>query len=392
MSAAAPGSARAARRRLLLWGAVAIALAAVLAVAFWPRAVEVEFAEADRGTVREELVDEGRTRMREVYVVAAPVSGRLLRVAVEPGDAVRAGEGVARMTRGATGFLDARIEAEARAALAAAGARRSAATAERELAATEATRMTTLARDRLVAASASDAAVTRLRAAEASEQAAVADERRARSALLTAGVGADTGTMGTFAVAAPAAGVVLRVAQESEAVVAAGTPLVVIGDPSELEVVAEFLSQDAVRFTPGARASLENWGGPPVAAVVHRVEPVARTKVSALGIEEQRANVVLRFAAPPPAPLRAHDFRVDARVVVAESQGALRVPLGALFRRDGGWAVYRERGGRAEAVPVEVGLQDATHREIRSGLAEGELVVLFPSADVQPGVRLRARP
>lgn len=391
MSAAASAPARAARRRLLLWGAVAIALAVVLAVAFWPRAVEVELATVDRGTVREELVDEGRTRMREVYVVAAPVSGRLLRVAVEPGDAVRAGEGVARMTRGATGFLDARIEAEARAALAAAGARRSAAAAERELASIEATRMTTLARDRLVAASVRDAAVTRLRAAEASEQAAIADERRARSALLSAGVGAEAGT-GVSVVAAPTAGVVLRVAQESEAMVAAGTPLVVIGDPGELEVVAEFLSQDAVRLVAGARASLENWGGPPVAAVVHRVEPVARTKVSALGIEEQRANVVLRFAAPPPAPLRAHDFRVDARVVVAESQGALRVPLGALFRRDGGWAVYRERGGRAEAVPVQVGIQDATHREVSAGLAEGERVVLFPSAEVRPGARLRPRP
>lgn len=391
MSAAAHTSARATRRRLLLWGAVAIALAAVLAVGFWPRAVEVEFAEADRGTVREELVDEGRTRMREVYVVAAPVSGRLLRVAVEPGDAVRAGEGVARMTRGATGFLDARIEADARAALAAAGARRSAARAERELAATEATRMATLARDRLVAASVRDAAETRLRAAQAAEEAALAEERRARSALLSAGVGAEAGAT-TFAVTSPAAGVVLRVAQESEAVVAAGTPLVIIGDPSEVEVVAEFLSQDAVRFAPGARARLENWGGPPIEAVVHRVEPVARTKVSALGIEEQRANVVLRFVAAPPAPLRAHDFRVDARVVVSEAEDALRVPLGALFRHEDGWAVYRERDGRAEVVPVRIGVQDATHRVVLSGLAEGDRVLLFPSAEVRTGVRLRADP
>jgi HlyD family secretion protein len=390
-AAAASASARAARRRLLLWGAVAIAFAATLAVAFWPRAVEVELGVVDRGTVREELVDEGRTRMREVYVVAAPVSGRLLRVAVEPGDAVRAGEGIARMARGATGFLDARIEAEARAGLTAATARRSAAAAERELAATEATRAITLARDRLIATTSVDAAQTRLRAAQAAEDAAVAEERRARSTLLSAGVGAEASAT-SFAVIAPAAGVVLRVAQKSEAMVAAGTPLVVIGDPTEVEVVAEFLSQDAVRLAPGARARLENWGGPSVAAVVHRVEPVARTKVSALGIEEQRANVVLRFAAPPPAPLRAHDFRVDARVVVAESQGALRVPLGALFRREGGWAVYRERGGRAEAVPVQVGVQDATHREVLSGLAEGDRVVLFPSAEVQPGARLRPRP
>ena len=330
--------------RLMLWGAVALALVATLVLAFWPRAVEVELATVDRGTVREEVVDEGRTRMHEVYVVAAPISGRLLRVAVEPGDTVRAGEGVARMTRGATGFLDARIETEARASLAAASARRSAATAERELAATEAARLSALARDRLVAASANDAAATRLRAAQASEDAAVADERRARGALLSAGVGAGAGET-SFAVAAPAAGLVLRIAQESESV---------------------------------------------VAAVVHRVEPVARTKVSALGIEEQRANVVLRFTAPPPAPLRAHDFRVDARVVVAEQTDVPRVPLGALFRSDGGWAVYRERDGRAERVAVQLGVQDSTYRVVSSGLAPGDRVVLFPSAAVGPGVRLRS--
>jgi HlyD family secretion protein len=381
------------RRRLLLWGAVAIALVATLAVAFWPRAVEVEVATVDRGAVREEVVDEGRTRMREVYVVAAPAPGRLLRVAVEPGDAVRAGEGVARMARGATGFLDARLEAEARAVLAAATARRGAAAAERELAATEAARMTTLARDRLVAASARDAAAARLRSAEASEEAAAAEERRARGALLAAGVGAEAGAA-TFAVAAPASGVVLRVAQESEAVVGAGTPLVVIGDPAEIEVVAEFLSQDAVRIAPGARATLENWGGPPVAAVVHRIEPVARTKVSALGIEEQRANVILRFAAPPPAPLRAHDFRVDVRVVVNEVTDAVRVPLGAMSRqpRAAGreWSVWRVENGRARAVPVSVGIRDGTHNQILSGLEPGDLVVMFPDPGLIEGGRVRS--
>ncbi|MFM7627386.1 MAG: hypothetical protein ACKO7G_13185 [Gammaproteobacteria bacterium] len=123
--------------------------------------------------------------------------------------------------------------------------------------------------------------------------------------------------------------------------------------------------------------------------MVHRIEPVAHTKISALGIEEQRVDVVLRFAAPPPAPLRAHGFRVDARVVVAQSQRALRVPLGALFRRDGGWAVYRARGGRAEVVPVQVGVQDSIHRVVERGLEEGDRVVVFPSAEVSVGRRLR---
>ena len=115
---------------------------------------------------------------------------------------------------------------------------------------------------------------------------------------------------------------------------------------------------------------------------------MARTKVSALGIEEQRANVILRFDEPPPPALRAHDFRVDARVRVAEQADALRVPLGALFRRDGGWAVYRERGGRAEAVPVQVGLQDATHRVVTTGLAAGDEVVLFPSVELRDGSKV----
>jgi HlyD family secretion protein len=245
----------------------------------------------------------------------------------------------------------------------------------------------------LVAASARDAAAARLRSAEASEEAAAAEERRARGALLAAGVGAEAGAA-TFAVAAPASGVVLRVAQESEAVVGAGTPLVVIGDPAEIEVVAEFLSQDAVRIAPGARATLENWGGPPVAAVVHRIEPVARTKVSALGIEEQRANVILRFAAPPPAPLRAHDFRVDVRVVVNEVTDAVRVPLGAMSRqpRAAGreWSVWRVENGRARAVPVSVGIRDGTHNQILSGLEPGDLVVMFPDPGLIEGGRVRS--
>jgi HlyD family secretion protein len=381
------------RRHWFYFGGALLVIALAI-IAVWPRAVEVEAASVDRGAVRATIVDEGRTRMREVYVVSAPVPGRLLRVAVEPGDIVVEGEPLARMTRSVAGFLDPRSDAEARAVVNAAEARETAARAERELAEIEASRAETLATQRLIATAALDTARTRLRAARAAESAASAELRRARSALLAAG---RDGESSTLTLNAPSAGVVLRVPQESEATVAAGTPVVVLGDPSRLDVIAEFLSQDAVRVQRGDRAFIENWGEqglglPPIPATVERIEPVARTKVSALGIEEQRANVVLRFAAPPPAPLRAHDFRVDARVVVAESQGALRVPLGALFRRDGGWAVYRERGGRAEAVPVQVGIQDATHREVSAGLAEGERVVLFPSAEVQPGARLRPRP
>lgn len=383
------------RRRLLLWGAVAIALVTTLAVAFWPRAVEVELATVDRGTVREELVDEGRTRMEEVYEISAPVAGRLLRVTVEPGDAVRAGQVVARMARGATGFIDARAEAEARAAVAAAEARRVAAVADRELAAAEARRIERLAADRLVPLSALDQARARLRSAQAVEAAAAASERQSRSALLAAGSGADGASFrgaggDQVALVSPTDGVVLRVPRESEAVVAAGTPVVVVGDPAGIEVVAEFLSQDAVRLSAGAAARIEGWGGEPVAAVVHRVEPAARTKVSALGIEEQRANVVLRFKGAPPAPLRAQDYRVDVRVLVDEARDAVRVPLGALFRQGSGWAVYVLEGDKVRARQVRVSVADERFRAVVAGLAEGDRVVLFPSASVQEGVRVKA--
>ncbi len=373
--------------------ALGIAVLVLLGVfALVPQPVAVEVAVVDRGTVRASLLDEGRTRMREVYVVSAPVSGRLLRVAVEPGDRVQKGEPLARMTRGASGFLDPRSDAEARAMVAAAEARERAAVAERELAEIEEARIQKLAEARLIADADRDTARVRLRAARAAEAAASAELRRARSMLLAAG---QDGSLGTVSLRAPASGTVLSVPQESETVIAAGTPVVILGDPSRVDVVADFLSQDAVRMKPGDRAFIENWGERGVsgegaiAAVVERVEPVARTKVSALGIEEQRTRVILNFSSDIPAALRAHDFRVDARVVLGERADVVRVPLGALAREGIGWVVYRVRSGRAEKVLVTLGIQDQAYRVVESELHVGDIVVLFPPATVSNGVRLR---
>lgn len=374
--------------------ALGIAALIFLAVfALVPQPVSVEVATIDRGTVRASLLDEGRTRMREVYVVSAPVSGRLLRVAVEPGDRVQKNEPLARMTRGASSFLDPRSDAEARAIVAAAEARERAAVAERELAEIEEARAQKLAEARLIAEADRDTARVRLRAARAAEAAAAAELRRARSALLAAG---QDGSRGTVSLQAPASGTVLSVPQESETVIAAGTPVVILGDPSRVDIVADFLSQDAVRMKPGDRAFIENWGergsatSDAIAAVVERVEPVARTKVSALGIEEQRTRVILNFIDPPPDALKAHDFRVDVRVIVAEARDAVRVPVGALFRDGDGWAVYVVESGRARSRPVQVGEQDDQYREIRSGLAAGDRVVSFPGAEVRDGVTVKA--
>jgi HlyD family secretion protein len=194
------------------------------------------------------------------------------------------------------------------------------------------------------------------------------------------------------AIPAPADGRVLSVPQKSENVLAAGSPLILIGDPTHIEVVAEFLSQDAVRMQAGAPARIENWGGPPLAASVERVEPVARMKVSALGVEEQRTNVILQFADVGAAARLGHDYRVDARVTVDQASDAVRAPLGALFRHGDGWAVYKvNAAGRIELAPVTTGISDTTYREIREGLAPGDTVVLFPANTVGAGLRVKPR-
>jgi HlyD family secretion protein len=193
------------------------------------------------------------------------------------------------------------------------------------------------------------------------------------------------------AISSPAAGTVLSVPQESENVLPAGTPLILIGDPAHVEVVAEFLSQDAVRMHPGAAATIENWGGTPLAATVERIEPVARMKISALGVEEQRTNVILQFTDAAAGARLGHDYRVDARVTIEEARDAVRAPLGALFRHGEGWAVYKVVDGRATLVPVTAGIADSSYREIREGLAAGDSVILFPGVNITDGLRVEPR-
>jgi len=374
------------RRVRWIWGSVIAVLALAVAWGLLPRAVQVDISTVDRGDVQVQLVDEGRTRMHDVYVVSAPVSGRVLRVEVEPGDAVKAGGVLAQMTRAATGFLDTRTDLQSRAAVDAAAAQLRSADTQLDLARREHERTRQLAEQKLVSASAVDTSLTRQQAAQAARDAAQAELVRARSAL----VPADRTTGGAVVVRAPVSGTVLRIPQKSENVVTAGSPLVEVGDPSHVEVVAEFLSQDAVRMHPGQAAFIENWGGAPLPATVDRVEPVARMKVSALGVEEQRTNVILQFTDAAAARSLGHDFRVDARVVVDEAKNAVRAPLGALFRRGDGWAVYRVVDGRAAVTAVTAGIADSKYRVV-DGLEPGAQVILFPGSAVTEGQRVEAR-
>lgn len=378
---------RRSRRVRVSWiVATAVAVVAIV-VAMLPDSIEADVARVDRGDVRVEVVDEGRTRMHDVYVISAPVTGRVLRVTVDPGDEVAAGAVVARMSQAAAGFLDPRSDLQARAAVTAAEAQLRSAAADLALAEQEHRRNKELVAANLVSKSAADQSLARLDAARAGRDAAKAEVVSARSALLDA----DRAETKTVNVISPSAGRVLRVPQESEAVIASGTPIVEVGDPRHVEIVAEFLSQDAVRMKPGAAAQIENWGGAPLPAVVERVEPVARTKISALGVEEQRTNVILQFTGSNDQ-LQAHDFRVDVRVVIREAKNALRAPLGALFRRGGeGWALYKVVDGRAVVTDVEAAEADGRFRAIAAGVNEGDSVIVFPSGEITDGARIKPR-
>ena len=375
------------RRVRVFWIVAAAVVVIAIALSLLPDAIEADLAKADRGDVRTEVVDEGRTRMHDVYVVSAPITGRVLRVEVEPGDAVAAGAILARMSRAAAGFLDTRSDLQARAGVTAAEAQLRSAEAESALAEREHKRNTELVAANLISKAAADQSEARLNAARAARDAARAEVERARSAVL------DPSRLerGVVNVTSPSAGRVLRVPQESEAVIATGTPIVEVGDPEHVEVIAEFLSQDAVRMKSGSPAQVENWGGPPLAAVVDRVEPVAHTKISALGVEEQRTNVIVQFKEQPRDQLQAHDFRVDVRVVIREAKNAVRVPLGALFRSGEGWALYKVVDGRAKLTEVQIAEADTRLRAVTSGVNEGDEVIVFPSSSIADDVRIKAR-
>lgn len=398
-----------ARRRLLLWSLLALLLAGALAFAFWPRPVPVDLAVARLQPMTVTLDEEGETRIRDIYELSAPVPGRLLRIELDPGDAVVANETiVATIEPVDPAFLDFRTEAEREAAVRAAAAGLDLATAEVErakaelvFASRELERARGLEPGRTITQRAVDQAervyetsLAALQTAEAERAVRAFELERARAQTLSP---VDTleqrQSCVCIPVFAPVSGEVLRVLQESEGVVEAGRPLVEIGDPADLEIVADYLSADAVKIEAGQRVIVDEWGGSaPLQGRVHRVEPYGFMKVSALGIEEQRVNVVVRFDGSPDERRRlAHGYRVETRVVLWQSEAVLSVPVTALFRTDDGWALFVEEAGRARLTRVELGHASGLQREIVAGLDEGARVVLHPSDRVADGTRIVAR-
>lgn len=382
------------------WSAALVASIALLAWLLVPKPLPVDSAPAEFGPMEVSIDEEGEVRVHDRYVIAAPVAGRLTRVDLHDGDSVKAGDVVAELEPAP---LDPRSRDEAIARVAAGRALVRAAeqnvqhsAAELDQARREYNRMEKLAADRFIAEEAADKARTlaitaeaALSAARAREAAARADLRATESALLGQ-PGASASARRLVRLETPVAGRVLRIVERSEHTVAAGTLIMTIGDPTRFEIVSDVLSTDAVRIRPGSPARLEEWGGDhPLHARVRLVEPYAFTKVSALGIEEQRVNVIL----DPLEPLDTlgDGYKVEARIVVWAEPRVLKVPASAVFRRGDGWGLFRVDHGVARFTSVEVGRRNARDAQILKGLEAGAQVVRYPSNDIADGRRVRPR-
>ncbi len=379
-----------------------VLLLLLVVVGLWPKPLPVEVATVARGNLVVTVDEEGMTRVKNRYVVSAPVAGQLRRIDWKAGAVVEAGKTVlAVLETGGADFLDARSQAQAEARVRAAEASRAAANAQRERARAAAkmhsddfARLRQLYDKKVLSAQEFDAAQMRATTAEQDERAAefglqVAEfELQQARAILTRGQ--PGGGAEPLVITSPVSGRVLKVYQESARIVPGGFPLLEVGDPTDLEVRVEVLSRDGVAILPGARVMLEQWGGPAqLAARVRLVEPSAFTKISALGVEEQRVYVVADFTdALEKRPTLGDNYRVEARIVTWEGANVLRAPAGALFQRGGAWQAFALDGGRARWRAVKIGPSNGLETEILDGLHEGERVIVYPGDKVSEGARV----
>jgi HlyD family secretion protein len=391
------------RRRLPLFGG--LLLVALIVVGLWPRPAPVESAMVSRGPLVVTVDEEGMTRVKNRYVISAPVAGQLRRIDWKAGAPIEAGKTVLAVLESAgADFLDARGQAQAEARVHGAEAAREGAAAQREraavaakLAAAEFERTRQLRGQRVASAQEFDAAQMRAettaqdaRAAEFALKVADFELQQARALLIRGQPG--TGEVPPLVITSPVDGKILRVLQESARVVPAGFPLMELGDLTDLEVRIEVLSRDGVAIHPGARVLLEQWGGAePLVARVRLVEPSAFTKISALGVEEQRVYVVADFTDPiEKRPTLGDNFRVEARIVTWENPNALRAPAGALFQRGGAWQTFVIESGHARLRVVKTGRSNGVLTEILEGLHEGERLVVYPGDKVTDGTRVKS--
>lgn len=410
-----PGNHRSARFRAVGWRLVtwALLIGVVVAVAwaaFSERPLLVDTATIDRGPLEVDIRDDGVTRIRERYVVSTPLAGRVRRIAHDVGDPVTAHQSIlARMEPNASEMLDPRAAAQAQSRVRAAERRLAQAKSQRQqaellvnFAEREMGRLRRLRENG--AASESEFLEQELEFHQQQENAASASyavdiaeyelELEKAALMLTGPRDEASGDQeSVLEIPAPITGRILRLHQESGGVVPAGAPLVELGDPADLEIVAEVLSRDAVRIKPGNRVSLERWGGgEPLEGRVRLVEPSGFTKVSALGVEEQRVNVIIDLTGPSDdrASLGDH-FRVDCRIIIWSADDVLRVPTAALFRVDERWQLFRVVDGRASLTRVEIGRDNGEHAEVIRGIDLGDQVIVYPSQSVTDGTLVAER-
>ncbi|WP_127805223.1 efflux RND transporter periplasmic adaptor subunit [Hydrogenophaga sp. NH-16] len=393
------------KRRWLIGGLAFAALAAILWASYRPRPLDVETATVAEGRFEQVIEEDGQLRLQQRYLVTAPTAAQLQRPTLKVGDAVKAGDVVAVLTPNAPGMIDARTRSvlqqrvgSADAAVAAARANVQRAQAALAQATLEAERSAQLAKDNFIAPSARDqsrlareAAAQALKAAQAEQAAAGHAASEARAAL---GRAEPSGAaQGLWSLKSPVDGRVLKLHKDSSEPVQAGAPLLEIGDTGAMEAVIDVLSGDAPRIAAGAAVQLSTGRNqPPLAGQVGRVDPVAFTKTSALGIEEQRVNVTVALQAPPEELQKLGDgFRVDARITVSAQDGALLVPSAALVRQGEGWQVFVVEAGKARARAVTFSDRNAESAWVKDGLKAGEAVILYPGSEMRDGQPVKVR-
>ncbi len=388
---------------------VAVAGLGLLAYALWPQAVEVEVVAVTRGPMQLTVDEDGKTRVKERYIVSAPLSGQLGRVELHPGDVVESGRTVlATIQPTDPALLDARLLSEAESRVKASEAANDQAIARLEaareaghLAEEHFKRAQKLSGTKAISQADFDnaehqqrIAAVMLRAAEFGQRVATFELALAQAAFVRTRPNARGEVESQhLEIRSPVDGKVFRVVQESAAVVTPGRPLIEIGNTGELELEIDVLSADAAQIKPGARVFLEHWGGAtPLEARVRLVEPSGFTKISALGVEEQRVNVIADFEEPADRLSSLGDaFRVEARIVIWETLDAIKVPSGALFRHDQTWAVFVVKNQRAVLRTVSIGHNNGQEAEVLDGLRSDEKVVAYPSDHVRDGARVSAK-
>jgi HlyD family secretion protein len=384
---------------------VVLGVIALVAYGFMPKPVAVETANVVQGTILVTIDEEARTRVTDRYTLYAPLAGDLERISLKVGDNISAGDAITRLVPLPPQPLDARTRAEARARVASAEARVEGAQADIDAAETqhrfardEFERARRLQAGSHVSQDAVDAARTRKEAADAMlrsarfrYKAAQHDVEMARAALMSADDAGDE-DLPAIALRAPVSGRVLSVFRDSAGAVTPGEPLLEIGDPARLEVVADLLSRDAVRTRAGMKVRLERWGGETIQGTVRHVEPSGFTKISALGVEEQRVNVIIDIDDPHGRWEALGDrFRVEARIIVQERHNTRIVPAGAVFNTAEGPAVFVATGGQAVLRHIRTGVRSGAQVEALEGLEEGDRVVVHPTDEVKDGVAITGR-